>query len=167
MISHYIQVCLALRFSLHRLNTLPPSKRQTVIRAPLSVQIDVGIEPTAIGDFMSLYTYPEEWDRDDLEGMLQFHYLSALDDWQPPRQLSPSEIAMWKQAREGADEDGESQYAVVLVQFVNILKQRITCSFVVGEEALGQARRNMPFTTRSAITGKSTDKQLSIGNCFE
>lgn len=167
MISHYIQVCLALTFSLHRLHSLPASKRNTVLRAALSVHIDVGIEPTMIGEFMNLYTYPEEWDKDKMEGMLQFHNLSRSDAWVPPRQLSPTDIAMWRQAREDADADGERDNAVVLVRFVNNFKQMITCLFVVGEEALGQARRNMPFTMISAITGKKTDKPLSVATCFE
>ncbi|KAF9475955.1 hypothetical protein BDN70DRAFT_996036 [Pholiota conissans] len=167
MISHYIQVCLSLKFGFHHLRSMSPSKRETVLRAPLSVHIDVGIEPTKIGDFMALYTYPEEWDKDELEGMLQFHHLSGPKDWVPERRLTDSEIAMWRQARQSADEDGEKNYPVVMVQFVNNFKQRITCTFTVDDEAMGQARRGIPFTVGSAITGKLTDKPLTIPNCFE
>ncbi|KAF8175858.1 hypothetical protein BJ912DRAFT_1147013 [Pholiota molesta] len=173
MLSHYIQVCLALTFSLHRLHALPAAQRSTVRRAALAAHIDVGIEPSAIGEFMRLYTYPEERDPEldadgvATEGMLQFHNLSRSDAWVPARPLSPTDIAMWRQAREDADADGERDNAVVLVRFVNNFKQMITCLFVVGDEALGQARRNMPFTMVSAITGKKTDKPLSVATCFE
>lgn len=167
MISHYIQLCITLEYSLHRLRGLPAAQRHAAIRQPRSVHIDVGIEPSMIAEFMNLYTYPEDWDKDDMEGMLQFHHLSRPDQWTPPRELSPNDIVIWSQARADADEDGDQECAVVLVKFVNNFRQCITCPFVVDEEALGQARRNMPFTMGSAITGKSTDKPLSVATCFE
>ena len=167
MMNHYIQLCIALEYSLHQLDGLPAAQRRAILRQSRSVHIDVGIEPTMIGDFMTLYTYPDSWDKDGMDGMLQFHHLSRPDQWEPPRKFSANDMVIWSHARADADEDGDHECAVAVVQFVNNFKQCITCPFVVDEEALGQARRNMPFTMGSAITGKSFDKPLSVATCFE
>ncbi|KAF8972355.1 hypothetical protein BDZ97DRAFT_1913561 [Flammula alnicola] len=167
MLSYHLQICLVLEFSLHRLHTLPASKRMTVLRAPLFAHVDVGIEPTKITEFMNLYTFKEEWDKDDMEGMLQLHHLSSPRSWVPPRTPSSTNLAIWKQARESADEDGADDCAVVMVQFVNNFKQAISCPIVVGEDALDAATRAEPFIMCSALTGRETRKPLSIGSCFE
>uniref|UniRef100_A0A8H7XY12 DUF8205 domain-containing protein n=1 Tax=Psilocybe cubensis TaxID=181762 RepID=A0A8H7XY12_PSICU len=169
MLEFYIQVCLAIRFHLHDLRKLTAAERETCIRAPLLVHIDVGIEPTKIAQYMNLYTYPDEYDEDEMEGMLQLHDL--VSPWPGIRErlrtLSDINIEVWKRARMSADEDGDQDRAVVLVEFVNDFKQSVTCAIVVGEEAIETVRRAEPFTMQSAITGKETKKPLSIASCFE
>lgn len=169
MLEHYIQVCLAIRFHLHDLRKLSTAEREKVIRAPLLAHIDVGIEPTKITQFMNLYTYPDEYGEDEMEGMLQLHDL--VSPWpgirEGARTLTDVNIEVWRRARMAADEDGEQDHAVVLVEFVNDFKQSITCAIVVGEDAIDSARRAEPFIMQSAITGKETKKPLSIASCFE
>lgn len=169
MLNHYIQVCLAIRFHLHDPRKFSASDRAKIMRAPLLVHIDVGIEPTKIAQFMNLYTYPDEYDEDEMEGMLQLHDL--VSPWpgilQGTRTPTAVNLEVWKQARQSADEDGDYDRAVVLVQFVNDFKQSITCAIVVGEDAIDSARRAEPFVMCSAITGKETKKPLSIASCFE
>jgi len=169
MLSHYLQICLSLEFSLHKLNTrqFTPEKRQAAVRALLFARIDVGIEPTKIADFMNLYTFGDKWDENDLEGMLQLHHLTSIRSGIPIESINDTNISMWKHIREVADEDGDEDCAVVLVQFVNNFKQAITCPIIVGQEALVSARRAKPFTSCSALTGKETDHPLSIASCFE
>jgi hypothetical protein len=169
MLSHHLQICLSLEFGLHRLNTrqFTPEKRQAVVRALLFAHIDVGIEPTKITDFMNLYTFGDQWDEEGLEGMLQLHHLTSTRSGIPTESIKNTNISMWNHARKVADEDGDEDCAVVLVQFVNNFKQAITCPVVVGQEALASARRAKPFTSCSALTGKVTDHPLSIASCFE
>ena len=169
MLSHYLQLCVSLEFDLHRINTRQsaPEKAQSLLRNPLLARIDVGIEPTKITDFMNLYTFGDQWDQDDLEGMLQLHHLTSSRSEIPIESISDTGMSIWKHARETADENGDADRAVVLVQFVNNFKQAITCPIVVGQEALKSARRAKPFTSCSALTGKETDHPLSIASCFE
>ena len=169
MLSHYLQLCVSLEFDLHRISTRQsaPEKAQSLLRNPLLARIDVGIEPTKITDFMNLYTFGDQWDQDDLEGMLQLHHLTSSRSEIPIESISDTGMSIWKHARETADEDGDADRAVVLVQFVNNFKQAITCPIVVGQEALKSARRAKPFTSCSALTGKETDHPLSIASCFE
>jgi len=171
MLSHYLQLCLSLEFDLHRINTRQsaPELGKTILRDLLLAYIDVGIEPTQITDFMNLYTFGDGWDQNELEGMLQLHHLTSTRASDVPIEsmISDTSMALWKHAREVADENGDAHRAVVLVQFVNNAKQAITCPVVVREDALKSARRAKPFTSCSALTGKETEHPLSIASCFE
>jgi len=168
MISHYLQVCISYEFELHSLGRLSANKRKTVIRTPLFVNIDVGIEPTKITDFMNLYTFKDEWDQDDLDGMLQFHHFASIRSGIPVESaLTDSNIALWKQAREVADEDGDEGKAVALIRFVNNMKQAVTCTITIGDDALETARDGEPFVMGSALTGKKTIQPLGIYSCLE
>jgi len=114
-----------------------------------------------------LYTFGDQWDENDLEGMLQLHHLTSTRSGIPIESINDTNISMWKHIREVADQDGDEDCAVVLVQFVNNFKQAITCPVIVGQEAISSARRAKPFTSCSALTGKETDHPLSIASCFE
>jgi len=169
MLFHYLQLCVSLKFDLHLINTRQstPEKAQSLLRSPLLARIDIGIEPTKITDFMNLYTFRDQWDQDDLEGMLQLHHLTSTCTEIPIKSITDINMSIWKHAHKTADEDGNADHAVVLVQFVNNFKQAIMCPIVVGQEALKSARRAKPFTSCSALTGKETDHPLSIASCFE
>ena len=169
MLSHYLQLCVSLEFDLHRINTRQSAseKAQSLLRSPLLARIDVGIEPTQITDFMNLYTFGDQWDQDDLEGMLQLHHLTSTRSEIPIESTTDINMSIWKHAHKMADEDGDADRAMVLVQFVNNFKQAITCPIVVGQEALKSAKRAKLFTNCLALTGKETDHPLSIASCFE
>ncbi|KDR72885.1 hypothetical protein GALMADRAFT_252216 [Galerina marginata CBS 339.88] len=164
MLSHFIQVCLCLKFNLHNLDGRPPAERTKFVRSPLLAHMDVGIEPTMIADFNNLFTYPDTWDKDDLEGMLQFHNLSTGTREQI---LTDTNAAVWKQVRDMTDQDGGKAHAVVLVQFVNNFKQSITCPIVVGQEALDMARDTPTLRMASALTGEESTKPFDIPGVLE
>ena len=168
MLSHYLQVCLSLQFRLHQLHlVLSKADRDRVIRSPLFAHIDVGIEPTKIAEFMNLYHFKDEWDSDDMDGMLQFHDLVSPWPGMPERKPTNMQLDIWRRCRKAADEDGDNDCAVVLVQFVNNFKQAITCPIVVDKEAVDTARRAPTFSMVSALSGKEIVLQMSIASCFE
>ncbi|KAF8880808.1 hypothetical protein CPB84DRAFT_1965714 [Gymnopilus junonius] len=167
MLSHYIQVCLSLQFRLHQLHRLQSeADRKKIIRAMHLAHIDVGIEPSKITDFMNLYHF-KNWDKPDMEGMLQFHDLVSPWPGLPEGSVSEMHYEMWKTARTEADEEGGSHCAVVLIQFANNFQQSIVCPFIIGEDAIDTARRAPSFTMVSALSGKEIVYPMNIASCFE
>jgi len=169
MLSHFIQICISFEYHLHELEkTMDPEQRKKFVRSPLGIHIDVGIEPTKITEFMNLYTHKGEWDKEDMEGMLQFHHLSSYRSGLKPEMVfTPSKMAMWKHSREKADEDGLEDKAVIMVLFVNNFKQAIACTMIIGDATLESAREAEPFTMSSALTGKTTVHPMGVESCIE
>lgn len=66
-----------------------------------------------------------------------------------------------------ADEDGNTDCAMVLIQFMNNFKQVTTCLMVMGQEALKSARRARLFTSCLDLMGKETEHHLSIASYFD
>ncbi|KAF8150218.1 hypothetical protein B0H34DRAFT_180141 [Crassisporium funariophilum] len=158
MLSHFLQVCLALEFDLH---TSPSPD------TPFFVNIDVGIEPCKITDFMNLFTHGAKFDKAIMEGMLQLDHLASERSGMPSRPLTATQRTVWEFAREESRKAGSGENAVVVVQFLNNCSQAITCTFVVTDEALEEAREAEPFVVGSALTGAKTTQPLNINTCLE
>ncbi|KAF9534078.1 hypothetical protein CPB83DRAFT_422685 [Crepidotus variabilis] len=171
MLAHYLKICIAFEFNLHiPKNKWEPKSWKAIIRSPLYVHIDVGIEPTKITDFMHLYTFKDKWPgvKKDIDGMLQFHHIySAKSGLNPEAIMNHTNAQIWGHSREAADEDGLEDNMVVLVRFANDMKQSVTCTMVIDDDALESAREAAPFTQTSALTGKTTEHAMGIPSCLE
>lgn len=154
LLFHWLQVCLVLEFNL--LN-------ERVLDRPLLAHIDVGIEPTKITEFMSLFTYGAKFDRENMQGMLQLDLLSSERYGMPPRPVIEMDMELWQFSRTHADANSP----VVLVKYVNNCVQAITSPIVISDEAFEEARLAEPFIVGSALTGKKTEKPLCVDSILE
>lgn len=161
LIQEYLQVWLAMRYKMDEATT--PAERRALARRQLFAHIDVAIEPAEIEDFRRLWVSdsPEKWNHVGVRGMLQFHHLSAPEDWGPGRfPITPAMMAYWRQAREQADHiPGGTEWPVVAVQFVNYLRECAICEIIVLPQAIAIARKKERIISYSA----PTDSIVSLG----
>jgi len=157
ILREYLEVCLCLEFDL--VNKPAPD-------TPFLARVDVGIEPSDISVFLSLYSgsygiaEPEK-----IQGMLQIDAVTPIQPRITP--LPTGHLATWRKVRETLCADGEASTPVVIVALLSRTNPRSSFEtpLPISSVAMEMARAKRPFENHSFVTGKS-DIPMTTSSCL-
>ncbi|KAJ7756710.1 hypothetical protein B0H16DRAFT_1214566, partial [Mycena metata] len=148
----HLQMCFILAFDLMR---RPRSDESFMAR------VDIGVEPTDILQFLSIYSGQPTGGK--VPGMVQLNVFTPLrNDF-----LGDAGLTAWRNTRLSLDGEPQAGRPVgtVIVSKANALYSAI--QIVIMEPAFDVLRGSPTFTQISGLTGKSTQKPVDIGSCLE
>lgn len=145
-------MCITLELCLNI--PMTPEQRHACTRTPLLARLDVGIEPVDIDEMQRLCTELEDWDYEDIQGMLQVHYISSPFRYMTslgPLQydsLPPKQWDAWIAQREELDQTGHEDCPLVRLEVISNVKECIDVFIPISPETFLYANLLPPFTRK-------------------
>lgn len=128
-------------------------------------RVDVGIEPSDITAFHSLYAgWYDDNEPEKIEGMFQ---INAVTPTSPEIVPHTHRLAAWRQVRDKLAADGQPSNPVVIVEFIsNNHLGAYSCPLAISSTALMMAKTKEPFVGSSAMHGKTLSPMTAV-SCLE
>lgn len=142
---------------------------------PFVAQVDIGLEPSDIFDFVGLY-FDDKAIRDKLQGMVQ---VNSITPWYPgmkgAQPLTPQRLKQWREARAKHDAEGYAKDPVGLLDFSSAVLSRNTTSLTyaislgchISPVILEMAMEREPFVRVCPLAGTRFKQPMSPMTCLE
>ncbi|KAJ7449252.1 hypothetical protein FB451DRAFT_754747 [Mycena latifolia] len=152
-----LQACFILHFDL---------LRQPLLDKPFVAQVDLGIEPADMSDFLALFLGNHPLEK-KIEGVVQMNAFRPLTPAEAEG-IKPGKKMTWLKAREGASRRGLADQSVGLVEFASgENRQCLIAPIFIEREAMDLVRASAPWKIPSGITGKVADVPFNLDTCME
>lgn len=113
------------------------SRRRGLSRRVFYAQADIGIEPRELNQTIRLFDQLRDWNFEGVDGIVQVNHIEEVKDDQP----SQRDLAMWMEERIFADDTGNFDSALVMVDICHNCCTWIRFRVLIDDDTLDAARR--------------------------